>query len=107
MAFETPRGAGLFDEGFGLGRRDKALDPRVSFVLPRCGESRRRGRRHVRGRRNGIAKIRGVDSHALRHQVRTGSANRSGHDILRARFETGFVEGIIAAVDVGHGLRGR
>ena len=150
MALETPRGARLFDERFGFRRRNQALDPRVTLVPTRrrrrdgaepVGAGGRivisgavsadRRRRHVGRRRHGVGEVGGVDRHALRHQIRTGSADGPrvdllhderrrggrGHAVARVFQEaaavvvvvaaTVLVERVITAVDVGHGLRGK
>ena len=144
MALETPRSARLFHEGFGFRRGNQAFDPRVAFVAARgrghgavevavsgAGDAPATDgrRRHVTGRGDGIGEVGGVARHALRHQIRTGSADRArvdllhherrsgrrGHAVTRVLQEaaavivvvvaTFLVQRVIAAVDVGHGLR--
>ena len=97
MALETPRSARLFHEGFGFRRGNQAFDPRVAFVAARgrghgavevavsgAGDAPATDgrRRHVTGRGDGIGEVGGVARHALRHQIRTGSADRARVDLL-------------------------
>ena len=111
MAFETPGGSRLFDECLGFGRRNQTLDPRVSasLALPRRRRDRSSAaastattaaattdgrRRDVgRGRGDGIGEVGGVDRHALRHQVRAGSADGPGVELLQRRQRRGRVYG--------------